>query len=250
MPGAPGTKPSPAFSEYFCRRQLNSSAIVTLITSGNYWQLTLGFACTPAAACCNDRGSAGLVVVPTGPQEQHCRLGGPGDDSGGRRMQFRAPHPLHPKKHPQTGTPYKSPRARQRHAQQYPATVAWRPLAPRSASPWQWTRKWGFCPQTSHSQQPYPTPSQWWRASSRQSIPVPPLCFVQGFLLLLLLPSPAHYYYDFILMQKRFHKRPLSLPRGAGPTPASLECSPAAKRPRTGPAQGRAVPHVPLGMLT
>lgn len=68
-------------------------------------------------------------------------------------------------------------------------------------------------------------------------------------LLLLPLPSPAHYYYDFILMQKRFHKRPLSLPRGAGPTPASLECSPAAKRPRMGPARGRAAPHIPPGML-
>lgn len=69
--------------------------------------------------------------------------------------------------------------------------------------------------------------------SSRRTVPVPPSCFVRGFLLLLLLlplPSPAHYYYDFILMQKRFHKRPLSLPRGAGPTPASLECSPAASR--------------------
>lgn len=75
MPGAPGAKPSPAFSEYFCRRQLNSSAIVTLITRGNYCQLTLGFACTPAAACCKGKGSVGLVV-PTGTQEQHCRLVG------------------------------------------------------------------------------------------------------------------------------------------------------------------------------
>lgn len=169
---------------------------------------------------------------------------GPKDGSGGGRMQLGAPHPLHPKNilrlgpltsHPMSGTDMLS-------------NI---PLTPCSASPWQWSTKWGFCPQTPHSQELYPAPSPRWRASSCQSVPIPPLCFVQGFLLLLLLPlpSPAHYYYDFILMQKRFHKRPLSLPRGAGPTPASLECSPAAKWPWTGPAQGRAAPHIPLGML-
>lgn len=67
--------------------------------------------------------------------------------------------------------------------------------------------------------------------SSYQPVPIPSHCFLQGFFLLPL-PSPAHYYYDFILMQKRFHKRPFSLPRGAGPAPASLECSPAAAASR------------------
>lgn len=79
-----------------------------------------------------------------------------------------------------------------------------------------------------------------------QPVPIPPPCFLQEFLLLLPLPSPAHYYYDFILMQKRFHKRPLSLPRGAGPAPASLECSPAASRcgrGRRGPCR---TPHCAL----
>lgn len=103
-----------------------------------------------------------------------------------------------------------------------------------SASPAPGHKKEGFAPSTplgapkSHSIQvprarcPVPPPHP-----SSQPVPIPSHCFLQGFLLLPL-PSPAHYYYDFILMQKRFHKRPFSLPCGAGPAPASLECSPAA----------------------
>lgn len=109
--------------------------------------------------------------------------------------------------------------------------------------PLSWAIKSRICPQFP----PHPGPHRAMPSAcplpSRQPVPVPPPCFLQGFLLLLLLPSPVHYYYDFILMQKRFHKRPLSLPRGAGPTPASLECSPAASRRRQSWRGPRRTPH-------